>query len=78
MSRRHFACSSYYESNLTRRDLLRVGGLGMLGLTMPKLLKAGDQAVRKRWSLRGGSVVHGEKVLEVFGVQHFGDLVVIT
>ncbi len=34
-----FACPSYHSS-LTRRHALKVGGLGLLGLTMPGLLQA--------------------------------------
>lgn len=36
-----FACSGYRSVDLSRRSLLRIGGLGMLGLTMPKILHAG-------------------------------------
>ncbi len=57
MSRRHFACSSYYQSSLTRRDMLRVGGLGMLGLTMPKLLQAAEKTVRKTIAPKAKSVI---------------------
>ncbi|MEZ5299080.1 MAG: DUF1501 domain-containing protein [Verrucomicrobiales bacterium] len=37
------ACQSFYAtaaSPMTRRSMLRVGGLGLLGMTMPKLLQA--------------------------------------
>ncbi len=34
------ACASYHASLMNRRDALRVGGLGLLGLTMPGLLRA--------------------------------------
>jgi hypothetical protein len=57
MSRRHFACSSFYESRLTRRDLLRVGGLGMLGMTMPKLLQASELQKRERIAPKAKSVI---------------------
>ena len=42
MSSRHssFACNSYRAANLSRRHLLRVGGAGLLGLTLPKVLRA--------------------------------------
>src|SRR2546423_8112068 len=37
----HFsACSSFHATRFSRRHLLKVGGLGMLGLTLPKLLRA--------------------------------------
>lgn len=37
-----FACSGFKATHLLRRDVLQVGGLGMLGLTMPKLLAAAE------------------------------------
>src|SRR5437899_4823984 len=41
MKRHHSsACPSFHAARFSRRSLLRVGGLGMLGLTMPKLLRA--------------------------------------
>src|SRR5256886_3973521 len=40
--RRSSACPGFHAANYSRRTLLRVGGLGMLGLTMPKLLRAAD------------------------------------
>jgi hypothetical protein len=43
MSHRHSsACPGFHATNYSRRTLLRVGGLGLLGLTMPKLLRAAD------------------------------------
>ena len=36
------ACPGFNALNHSRRTLLRVGGLGLLGLTMPKLLRAAD------------------------------------
>ena len=33
-------CSGFYETEFSRRHLLKVGGLGLLGLTMPKMLQA--------------------------------------
>jgi hypothetical protein len=39
---RSSACPGFHAANYSRRTLLRVGGLGMLGLTMPKLLRAAD------------------------------------
>lgn len=35
-----FACNGFHSSLMTRRHALRVGGLGLLGMTMPKLLRA--------------------------------------
>src|SRR5688572_3980945 len=38
--RQSFACSSFHDCALSRRAALKVGGLGLLGLTMPRLLRA--------------------------------------
>jgi hypothetical protein len=35
-----YACQSFRHAHFSRRSLLRVGGLGLLGLTMPKILQA--------------------------------------
>ena len=37
-----FHCSSLNESPISRRSLLRLGGAGMLGLSMPNYLRAKD------------------------------------
>src|SRR5882724_10883324 len=34
------ACASFHATQYSRRHALKVGGLGLLGLTMPKLLEA--------------------------------------
>lgn len=39
---RSFVCPDFQASSLARRDVLRIGGLGMLGLTMPRLLQAAE------------------------------------
>ena len=36
----HFACPGFNATRFSRRHLLKVGGLGMLGLTLPTLLRA--------------------------------------
>ena len=44
MKRKHgYACDSFSRCALSRRDLLRVGGMGLLGLNMPTLLRASEQ-----------------------------------
>ena len=35
-----YACSSFHSTALSRRAALKVGGLGLLGFTLPKLLRA--------------------------------------
>jgi hypothetical protein len=49
MSHNHSsACQSFHAAaKLTRRNLLTVGGLGLLGLTMPKILQAADPKAAK-------------------------------
>src|SRR5258706_4945754 len=39
---RSSACPSFHATQFSRRTLLRVGGAGLLGLTMPKFLRAQD------------------------------------
>jgi hypothetical protein len=38
------ACSSFHAAFPSRRSILKVGGLGLLGLTIPKLLQAAETA----------------------------------
>src|SRR5258708_40051379 len=46
MSHRSSACAGFQTALFSRRSLLRVGGMGLLGLTMPKLLRAQDARLR--------------------------------
>jgi hypothetical protein len=50
-----FACSSFHQTRLSRRHLLKVGGAGLLGLTMPGLLRA--EALKKGPVARAKSVI---------------------
>src|SRR5678816_3635415 len=34
------ACAGFHATHLSRRQMIKVGGLGMLGLTLPSLLRA--------------------------------------
>src|SRR5437867_4504451 len=52
-----FACCGFQETRLTRRHLLKVGGLGLLGLTMPGLLRAEEWAKGKGPKPRAKSVI---------------------
>lgn len=49
------ACSSFHETDLVRRHLLKIGGTGMLGLNLPTLLRAAEQSNRP--SARAKSVI---------------------
>ena len=40
LQKHSFACAGFHAARLSRRHLLKVGGLGLLGLTLPKLLEA--------------------------------------
>src|SRR6266705_2388830 len=52
-----FACCGFHENRLTRRHLLKVGGLGLLGLTMPGLLRAEEWVKGKGPKPRAKSVI---------------------
>ncbi len=51
-----FACSNFHRA-LTRRHALKVGGLGMLGLAMPQLLRAEALAGAGKIKARAKSVI---------------------
>ncbi|HEX5244187.1 MAG TPA: DUF1501 domain-containing protein [Tepidisphaeraceae bacterium] len=49
--RRHsstFACNGFHSCRPSRRGILKVGGMGLLGLTMPGLLRA--EALQQKWN----------------------------
>jgi len=52
-----FACSGFHNTRLTRRHLLKVGGLGLLGLTVPDLLRAEEWSKGKGPEARAKSVI---------------------
>jgi len=52
-----FACCGFQETRVTRRHLIKVGGLGLLGLTMPGLLRAEEWAKGKGPKPRAKSVI---------------------
>lgn len=51
------ACSSFHHAAVSRRHALRVGGLGLLGLTMPRLLRAEELAKTASIKARAKSVI---------------------
>src|SRR5438094_5387978 len=57
MNQQSFACRGFSEMRLTRRHLLKVGGLGLLGLTVPGLLRAEEWVKGKGPRARAKSVV---------------------
>jgi hypothetical protein len=50
-----FACSSFHSTAMTRRHALKVGGMGLLGLTMPGILRA--EALTTKLRARAKSVI---------------------
>jgi hypothetical protein len=50
-----FACDSFLSTRLSRRHALKVGGAGLLGLTMPRLLQA--EALKKGPVAKAKSVI---------------------
>jgi len=55
-SKHSFACAGFHATTFSRRRLLKVGGLGLLGLSLPKLLRAEALAeVRKSDGARRNS-----------------------
>ncbi len=51
------SCQSFTDSILSRRHVLKVGGMGALGLNMPALLRAADVNQTARLAARAKSVI---------------------
>src|SRR5262245_35038300 len=51
------ACSGFQQFSFSRRHLLKVGGLGLLGLTMPGLLRAEEWMKGKAPKARAKSII---------------------
>src|SRR4051794_14943318 len=75
MSNRHrqrsYACQNYDACALSRRSLLRVGGMGLLGLTMPGLLRA-EEAARSASSAAAAPLQIAPKAKSVIFLYQFG------
>ncbi|MDB6148616.1 MAG: hypothetical protein JWQ44_64 [Chthoniobacter sp.] len=54
---RSFACSDFQSTLMSRRHALKVGGLGLLGLTLPKLLQAEALPPAPKLKARAKSVI---------------------
>ena len=73
------ACSSFHPSGLlSRRSMLRAGSLGMLGITLPKLLQASSQYTGPKPPVRAKSVIFlfqwgGPSHLETFDMKPEAD-----
>lgn len=67
-----YACGGFARAQISRRTILKVGGMGLLGLTMPGLLRA--EATRKGPPARAKSVIFlyqfgGPSHLETFDMK---------
>ena len=56
-SSKTFACCGLRQSRVSRRHLLKVGGMGLLGLTMPALLRAEARSKAAKIPVRAKSVI---------------------
>jgi hypothetical protein len=54
-SNNSYACRGFGHALLSRRELIKVGGLGLLGMTLPKLLQA--EVLKKGLPARAKSVI---------------------
>jgi len=55
---RPYGCRGFYNAAAwSRRDLLKVGGLGLLGLSLPRLLEAEVKSARSKIAPRAQSVI---------------------
>src|SRR6478736_6725747 len=59
------ACPGFRACDLSRRSLLKVGGMGMLGLTMPGLLRGQAQALNK-WASAGPIKARAKSVIFLY------------
>src|SRR5438094_3253564 len=57
VSKHSFACGGLEQSRISRRHLLKVGGLGLLGMTMPSLLQAEGKSKAAKIPARAKSVI---------------------
>lgn len=55
MNNHSYACQEYRTLDISRRSMLRIGGLGMLGMTIPKLLQSSE--VNRQLPVRARSVI---------------------
>src|SRR5882724_7557387 len=65
------ACSGFRACDLSRRSLLKVGGMGLLGLTMPGLLR-GQAQEQAKWAATGGAAIKPRAKSVIFLFQYGG------
>ena len=66
-----FACAGFHETRFSRRHALKVGGLGLLGLTLPKLLQA-EALTETRNAQRGMRSLPKARAKSVIFLYQFG------
>src|SRR2546421_1915551 len=66
-----FACAGFHETRFSRRHALKVGGLGLLGLTLPKLLQA-EALTETRNADRGMRSLRRARAKSVIFLYQFG------
>src|SRR5215216_3700788 len=52
-----FSCGGFQQNAISRRHLLKVGGMGLLGMTMPSLLQAEAKSEAPKIPVRAKSVI---------------------
>jgi hypothetical protein len=65
-------CLGFHQINLTRRRLLQVGGVGLLGLGLPRLLQAADGAGKKKAKAKAVIFLHqfgGPSHVDIFDMK---------
>src|SRR5437762_11460589 len=53
----NFSCGGFEQSRISRRHLLKVGGMGLLGMTMPSVLQAERKSKSAKIPIRAKSVI---------------------
>jgi hypothetical protein len=64
-----FACGGFHACRPSRRSILRVGGMGLLGLTLPRLLRAEAQ---QGWAKDNGKPTIKPRAKSVIFLYQFG------
>ncbi len=65
-------CNDFQRAKITRRHLLQVGGLGLLGLHLPSLLHATEQSARRKAHAKAVILLHqygGPSHLDTFDMK---------
>src|SRR5438876_11790405 len=60
-----FACAGFHTSGFSRRHLLKVGGLGLFGLTLPKWIQA-EEIRDSRLETRNSTKARAKSVIFLY------------